>query len=78
MKPCLIYDDPRPIDRVVWPNDSIIAVGHCGVTAIVAYKECGLMEWTPYYAVYKGDDLVQRVPAAQVMVVYKQEAANGR
>ena len=65
--PCLIYDDPREIE-------SIAGQIGCWSTAdgsrIVAYREHGQGDYVPYYAVYRGDEIVSRVPASFVAVHY--------
>lgn len=69
MEPCLIYDDPRPIQSIVgeigfWSTSSGLR--------IVAYKEHGQGDYVPYYAVYRGDEIVARVPASLVAVTYEE------
>lgn len=68
--PCLIYDDPRPIE-------SIAGEVGCWSTAsglrIVAYKEHGQGDYVPYYAVCRGDAVLVRVPASLVVVQYADD-----
>ena len=45
-------------------------VGSSGVTAIVAYDEYGEFAMLPWVAVYRGDEIIVRVPAQQVSVHY--------
>lgn len=56
--PCLIYDDPRPIRAIWYPDEN--AGGYStdkgwGAERIVAYKEHGQGDWVPYYAVYNAE-----------------------
>lgn len=73
--PCLIYDDPRPIQSI-WFEDrgaGGIYVGQTEfgpVTRIVAYREHGDGDFTPWLAVYVGDHLARRIPARMVAIVY--------
>lgn len=73
----LIYDDPRPIESIWFPGED--AGGYCtvtkgyGVTKIVAYREHGVSDFVPYYAVYGEDGQIRaRVPAHMVTVVYSR------
>ena len=67
-----ILKDERTIIRIDWDTEdgSRFLVGEGGVTAIVAYGEPGEYCLVPWLAVYKGDEIVHRVPAGQVMVSY--------
>jgi len=51
----------------------IASVGRNGVTKIVAYEEPGQMAMIPYLAIYKGNFLVERIPAYQVRIIYKEK-----
>ncbi len=67
-----ILDDKRVIDGVYW-NDSdgtSYRVGVLGTTKIEAYGEPGLHCNLPWIAVWKDENLVTRVPATQVQIVY--------
>ncbi|HYE38190.1 hypothetical protein [Methylocaldum sp.] len=70
--PCLIYDDPRPVLGIYYDDEqgTSHSVGTCGCTAIVAYKEHGVGDYQPFFAVYYGDELRARVPAWKVSVGY--------
>lgn len=70
----MIGQDPRPIDRILFgvaQGDLSIAVGHAGVTHIVAYEES---DGTPFFAVFVAGHLNDRVPAKMVIVTYKEPA----
>lgn len=71
-EPCLIYDDPRPIESI---SGQIGCWSTAGGLRIVAYKEHGEMAYVPYYAVYRGDEIIARVPASFVAVHYQAEAS---
>ena len=65
-----ILGDGRTITAIFWPDDTMHRVGEFGVTEIKAYGEPGHYALVPWFAVYKGDALVSRVPADQVAVWY--------
>jgi hypothetical protein len=64
---CLIYDDAREIESI---NGQIGCWTSGDGVRIVAYKEHGQGDYVPYYAVYRGDEIVTRVPASFVAVHY--------
>jgi hypothetical protein len=69
--------DPRPIQAIYWPMEGAggYRVGDAsGATRIEAYDENGQMAAVPWVAVFKGDDLICRVPADQVSVHYDKPA----
>ena len=66
-KPKQILEDDRPITTLVFPGgESYWQVGASGVTRIVAYAEVGQGAYVPWFAVYTGETLTQRVNAAHV------------
>lgn len=70
-----ILEDEREIERLSFgtgPADVSIVVGLAGVTKIVAYGEPGQGAYVPYFAVYIGEHLNDRVPAHMVVVSYKE------
>lgn len=71
---CAIYDDPREIEAIHWMgyDPPAFAVGRAGVTAIVATRECGEHAYVPWLAVYRGDDVTDRLPAHHVHIVYRR------
>lgn len=78
----LIYDDPREIAAIWFPGENAggYQVGDRAYkcTKIVAYKEHGVSDFTPYYAVYEGKEIKARVPAYMVTVVYGASLEVGR
>jgi hypothetical protein len=72
-----ILEDTRPIACIAFgpqPNDINYTVGGpTGVTSIMPYAEPGEMGSIPWFAIYVGDRLVDRVPARMVIVVYAQD-----
>jgi len=64
-----ILTDKRPVRRLVWEDNSVIAVGLSGVDKIEAYGEPGEFRGVPWFAVYEGPCLVRRVNAATVSIV---------
>ena len=67
-----ILEDRRTIVGIYWNNEEgeHVRVGNFGYTRIVAYGECGMCCDIPWLAVYKGDELISRVPAWQVQIQY--------
>ncbi len=66
-KPKRILEDDRPITMLVFPGgDSYWQVGACDITRIVAYAEAGQSGYVPWFAVYAGEAIMQRVNAAHV------------
>lgn len=74
--PCLIYDDPREIASIWFPGEgaggwqTARPDAHFGCSRIVAYREHGQGDYVPYYAVYRGEEIIARVPASFVAVHY--------
>lgn len=78
----LIHMDPRPI-AAIWhagedaggwtTSQSVAAQFRCD--KIVAYGENGQMATVPFYAVYRGEEIIARVPAQMVEVHYKNAGA---
>jgi hypothetical protein len=77
-EPGLIYDDLRQIRSIYYhgPDAGGYTVNFAGVTRIIAYREHGLSDFTPFFAVYQGDHLQARVPAHAVTVTYAKEQPN--
>jgi hypothetical protein len=69
----ILSQDDRPIVAIYWPVEGVAGfrVGECGTTRIEAYDESGHMANIPWLAVFKGDEIVCRVPADHVSVHYK-------
>lgn len=75
-----IHMDPRPIDAIWHPGEGAggwtTSPGYrFSCDKIVAYAENGQMSPVPFYAVYRGDEIVARVPAQMVEVHYKTAGA---
>lgn len=78
----LTFDDPRPILSIWYPGED--AVGYStdprhdtSTGKIVAYREHGVSDFTPYFAVYDhGGNIKARVPAYLVTVIYANEEAS--
>lgn len=66
----VLSQDPRPITGIFYLNDSSITVGSCEITAIEAYDENGQGACVPWLAVFRGAEIVNRVPAHMVEVAY--------
>lgn len=78
-RPCLIFDDPRPIEAVWFDGEDAGGYNtkseNCGCSKIVAYRENGSMDHVPFYAVYDLDGNIKaRVPAHMVTVIYAENA----
>lgn len=70
-----ILNDEREISRIAEGPagyDEVAGVGRHGVTKITAYGEPGEYCLIPFYAVYKDDEIIMRVPAAKLAVFYAQ------
>lgn len=69
------HEDEREISSIYWNDDigSEITVGVYGYTKIEAYGEGGMHCNISFLAIYKGDEIVSRVPAAQVQICYKEK-----
>lgn len=68
----LMFDDDREIESV--HDDSAAITWHIlganGITKIQAYKEQGSLDFIPYLAIWKGDELVERRPAIGLRIMY--------
>lgn len=64
-----ILTDERPIAYIDIGSDESIIVGQFGITKIEAYGENGMHCDLPWFRVYKGDVLIQRVNAKSVSTV---------
>jgi hypothetical protein len=75
-KPDIITNDPRVIQHI-YPHEGWgYKVGRDGITRIEAYDEHGNGAFVPWFAVYKGDEMVMRVNAAYISgVVYEDGGA---
>lgn len=77
-KPCLIFDDPRPIEAVWFDGENTGGYNTksviYGCSKIVAYRENGQMDHVPFFAVYdsKGN-IIARIPAHMVTVIYAED-----
>lgn len=77
----LIFDDPRPIKSIWFDGEnaggySTDARQDGSTSKITAYREHGLSDFTPYYAVYDHQGQIKaRVPAHMVTVIYAEETA---
>lgn len=74
-EPCLIYDDPRPIQAIWFEGEGAggysTKASSYRCSKIVAYPENGQMAPVPFFAVYDLEgNLEARVPAHMVMVIY--------
>lgn len=74
MRPLRITDDARPI-LAIWNaidpvNGAYYRVGSNGVTRIVAYGEAGQMSLVAWLAVYRGEEIAYRFPAAPMAIKY--------
>jgi len=47
-------------------------VGHNGITKIVAYDDFGQMSHVPWYAIFKNDEIIERIPAVTWGVQYEE------
>ena len=59
-----ILDEAREIAGVFWESDGSYTVGKCGVTKIEAYREAGQCGYVPWFAIWRGSKLIQRVNGA--------------
>lgn len=69
----LIYDDPREIRSIWYPgeNEEGWSITRPSISKIVAYREHGVLDFMPYFAVYDSDGAITaRVPAYMVSVSY--------
>ena len=73
-----IYDDPRPILSIWYAGEnaggySVSPNWDKSTSKIVAYREHGVSDFTPYYAVYDhSGNIKARVPAHMVTVIYAE------
>lgn len=69
-----IVEDDRPITAIHWDDEdgSVLSVGDFGVTKIVAYGEPAEYCLVPWIAVYKGEEIAQRIPAKVIRIVYEK------
>lgn len=78
----LIYDDPRTIASIWYDGEGAggysIDPRHDKSTGkIIAYREHGQSDFTPYFAVYDHQGSIKaRVPAYMVTVIYQEVPAN--
>lgn len=72
MAKTILAQDTRPITGIFWPleNEQYMKVGREGVTKIEAYDEYGIGDMVPWLAVYKGDEIISRIPAHHVEIAY--------
>lgn len=76
-KPVEMLQDDREISMI---NDdmggrNVAVVGQRGVTRIVCYGEPSHYSARPYFAIYKGDFLSERIDAAGLTVYYAETPA---
>jgi len=73
-----IIEDEREILLIHFDDDegSCFSTGDCGsalgITKIVAYGEPAEYCLVPWLAIYKGEEIWQRLPAGRVRIVYKE------
>lgn len=67
----LIFDETQPVFGLWYQEGGGYRVGENKVTKIVAYKEHGQMEFVPFFAVYRGEELFRRIPAYMVIADYQ-------
>ena len=67
-----MIDDKRPITTVLFNDERgcMYQVGMRGCTKIVVYGEPGEFCMKPWVAVYAGEEILTRIPAGQVQIVY--------
>lgn len=73
-----MLDDPRPIECISAANDSGVwyRVGVRGTTKIMPYREAGQGGYVPWFGVFCGDEIVERVNASFVAeVIYKERTS---
>lgn len=70
-----IAQDAREIKRLHFDDKDFTyyTAGQCGVTKIVAYQEKGPLDFFTCFAVYHGEEIIARVPAWKVTVLYKTD-----
>ena len=69
--------DNREIYQVVLRSGNIedyenYTVGRNGITKIKQYFENGQMAAVPWFAIYKGENIITRMDAVNCIVVYKE------
>ena len=72
-----IQHDNREIYQVVLRSGNIedyeiYTTGKNGITKIVQYFENGQMAAVPWFAIYKGENIITRMDAVNCIVVYKE------
>lgn len=68
-----MLEDHRPIERIVWTDDSGFTVGNQGVEKIEVYCEVNDVPW---FAVYRKGAISSRINSAYVdTVAYEKEEA---
>lgn len=78
----LIYDDQRAIAAIWYDGEGAggYSIDPChdkSTSKIAAYREHGLSDFTPYFAVYDHQGSIKaRVPAYMVTVIYQEVPAN--
>jgi len=68
-----IIEDQREIGGVYFDDEegSRFQVGENGVTSIKAYGENAEYCLVPWLAIYRGEEIWQRLPAGRVRIYYK-------
>lgn len=70
----IISKDLRPIE-IVWElsgeSPGLWQVGFGGVTEIIVYDDNGEMAMIPWVAIYRGHEIITRIPARCVGIKYK-------
>ncbi len=72
-----MLNDDREIERILF-NDaegSEYCVGNFGCDKISVYGEPGEHCNKPWIAIYKGDEIISRLPAGMVQIIYKLTGA---
>ncbi|HEX5704893.1 MAG TPA: hypothetical protein VFX97_16970 [Pyrinomonadaceae bacterium] len=67
-QPQSVMDDPRPI-RSLTVEGYTWSVGLHDITRIMAYPEAGEMSNVPWFAIYSGDVITERVNGKMVVGV---------
>lgn len=75
MSPLPLFDDPRPIFRIVFHSDEFLTVGDYGIEKIEPYQEPGEMGMVTWFAVWSGGEIVARHNGKYVeSVIYRDPA----
>jgi len=64
-----IIDDDRKIEGLFEESWGVL-VGSEGITKIVPYQEPGQMGWCTWFAIYKGDEIYERIDSAGLLITY--------